>query len=326
MRKRQLGQSDLNLTTVGFGAWALGGGDWAFGWGPQDDESSVQAILRALELGVNWIDTAAIYGLGHSEEVVARALAQYGGEVIVATKCSLCWRGNGAIYSSLKSHSIRQEVEQSLRRLNREAIDLYQIHWPMPDEQIEEGWGTLADLIQEGKIRYAGVSNFNVDQLRRAQAIHPITSLQPPYSMIDRKVEEEVLPFCNQHGIGVVAYSPLQCGLLTGAFSAQRLAELDPSDWRRNNECFKDPVFPKTLELVERLRPLAEGAGHTTARLAVAWVLRRAEVTAAIVGARHPSQIEETAPAGDWELSPGELEEVDRIMTEVAVPQPAGLR
>ncbi len=324
MRTRQLGKSDLHLTTVGFGAWAIGGGDWAFGWGPQDDADSVRAIHRALDLGVNWIDTAAIYGLGHSEEVVARALDGRG-DVIVATKCGLRWRENGSVYGSLSAQSVRQEVEDSLRRLRVETIDLYQVHWPNPDAEIEEGWAVMPDLIKEGKIRHAGVSNFSVAQLRRAQAIHPVASLQPPYSMIDRAVEPELLPFCAEHGIGVVAYSPLQCGLLTGAFDQKRLGALPKSDWRRKNECFKQPLFHKILKLVKELRPVAEATDQTLARLAIAWILRRPEVTAAIVGARSPSQIEETAPAGDWELSAGELAEVDAIMARVAVPQPAGL-
>ena len=323
MRTRQLGNSDLHLSMVGFGAWAIGGGDWAFGWGPQEDRQSVGAIHRALDLGVNWIDTAAIYGLGHSEEVVARALEGLGHEVMVATKCGLRWRDNGSVYGSLTGASVREEVENSLRRLKLEVIDLYQVHWPNPDAQIEEGWGVMPQLVKEGKIRYAGVSNFSVEQMRRAQAIHPITSLQPPYSMIDRAVEQEILPFCAEHDIGVVAYSPLQCGLLTGAFDQQRLGRLAPGDWRRKNQCFREPLFAKIMELVRRLEPVAGAAGgQTLARLAIAWVLRQSPVTAAIVGARSPAQIEETAPAGDWELDPDEQAEVEAILEQVAVPQP----
>ena len=321
MRTRQLGNSDLHLTTVGFGAWAIGGGDWAFGWGPQDDQQSVRAIHRALDLGVNWIDTAAIYGLGHSEEVVARAL-EGRSDVIVATKCGLRWRDNGSVYGCLEAHSVREEVEASLRRLRVEVIDLYQVHWPNPDAQIEEGWAVMSELVKEGKIRHAGVSNFSVEQMRRAQAIHPIASLQPPYSMIDRAVEPEVLPFCAEHGVGVVAYSPLQCGLLTGAFDQQRLGRLAKGDWRRKNQCFKQPMFSRIMELVKRLRPVADASDQSLARLAIAWVLRRDEVTAAIVGARNPAQIEETAPAGDWEPGPEELAELDAILEQVAVPQP----
>ena len=325
MRTRQLGNPDLHLTTVGFGAWAIGGGDWAFGWGPQDDEQSVLAIRRALDLGVNWIDTAAIYGLGHSEEVVAEAIGGRRDEVIVATKCGLRWRDNGSVYGRLTASSIREEVEASLRRLRVETIDLYQVHWPNPDAQIEEGWAVMPDLVAEGKIRYAGVSNFNVEQMRRAQAIHPVASLQPPYSMVDRAVEAELLPFCAEHGVGVVAYSPLQCGLLTGAFNQQRLGKLDRTDWRRKNQCFRQPIFSRIMELTKRLKPVVEASGQTLARLAIAWILCRPEVTAAIVGARGPGQIEETAPAGDWELSPGELAKVESIMERVAVPQPGPL-
>lgn len=326
MRTRQLGKSDLHLTTVGFGAWAIGGGDWAFGWGPQDDAESVRAIHRALDLGVNWIDTAAVYGLGHSEEVVARALEGHRDQVTVATKCGLRWKGNRSVYPLLSAESIRKEAEDSLRRLRVEAIDLYQVHWPNPDGQIEEGWAAMADLVKEGKVRYAAVSNFSVDQMRRAQAIHPVTSLQPPYSMVDRAVEAEILAFCAEQGIGVVAYSPLQNGLLTGKFSRDRLQRLDKGDWRPKSPAFKEPNFSQTLELVQRLAPIAASHERTVAQLAIAWVLRRPEVTAAIVGARRPDQIEETAPAGDWELSSDTLEQVDRILAEVAVPQPAALR
>ena len=322
MRTRQLGNSDLHLSAVGFGAWAIGGGDWAFGWGPQDDEQSIRAIQRALDLGVNWIDTAAIYGLGHSEEVVARALQGRGQEVLVATKCSLRWRGKKKIYSSLRASSVRQEVEASLRRLQREVIDLYQIHWPNPDAEIEEGWGAMADLVAEGKVRYAGVSNFSTEQLQRIQAIHPVTSLQPPYSMIDRAAEQQLLPFCAEHGIGVVAYSPLQCGLLTGAFDQARLEQMDSRDWRHKGASFREPEFSRSLELVRRMTPLAQQSGCSMAQLAIAWVLRRPEVTSAIVGARDPAQIEQTAPAGDRALDAGLLQQVDRVLREVAVPQP----
>ncbi len=312
MRTRRLGNSDLDLTTVGFGAWALGG-EWAYGWGPQDDEQSVRAIHKALDLGINWIDTAAVYGLGHSEEIVARALADRP-EVIVASKCSLRWREDGSIYSTLKAQSLREEVEASLRRLGREVIDLYQIHWPNPSGEIEEGWSTVDDLVKEGKVRWAGVSNFNVSQLRRAQAIHPVTSLQPPYSMANRAVEKKVLPHCEEQQIGVVAYSPMQCGLLTGAFDAARLEGLAATDWRREDRFFREPAFSRILDQVARLRPLAEAAGRSMAQLAVAWVLRLPVVTSAIVGARRPEQIEETAAAGEWELDGELLRQVDAVL------------
>jgi len=327
MRTRQLGNSDLHLTRVGLGAWAIGGGDWAYGWGPQDDRQSIDGIHRALDLGINWIDTAAVYGLGHSEEVVARALAGRRDKVMVATKCGLPWReGSRAVRPSLAAESIRREAENSLRRLKLDVIDLYQIHWPSPARQIEEAWATIARLVQEGKVRHAGVSNFSVEQMRTAQAIYPIASLQPPYSMIDRAVEEEILPFCAKNGIGVVAYSPMQSGLLTGAFDHERLDRLAPGDWRRKDSAFREPVFSRALELVDRLKLVAARADRTVAQLAITWVLRRPEVTAAIVGVRRPQQVEETAAAADSELSGAELEEVDRILLEVAVPQPMPLR
>ena len=327
MRRRKLGNSELELTTIGFGAWAIGGGDWSFGWGAQDDNQSVAAILRALELGINWIDTAAVYGLGHSEQVVARALAEYGHrhEVIVATKCGLRWGKTRNIRPTLKAESVRQEVEASLRRLKVEVIDLYQIHWPNPDTQIEEGWGVMPTLVQEGKIRYAGVSNFSGEQMARAEAIFPVTSLQPPFSMVERGAEVDALPHCREQNIGVVAYSPMQAGLLTGAFSAQRLEQLEQGDWRRGAAAFQEPCFSKTLELVERLQPLAHGWGYTMAQLALAWVLAQPGITSAIAGGRSPGQVEETARAGAWELEAEQLEQVDKILAEVAVPNPKPL-
>ena len=324
MRTRKLGDSDLEITTIGFGAWAIGGGDWSFGWGAQDDNDSVAAILRALELGINWIDTAAVYGLGRSEEVVGRALAEYGhrDEVIVATKCGLRWGKTRNIRPTLKAQSVRQEVEASLRRLKVDEIDLYQIHWPNPDKDIEEGWGVMPDLVKEGKIRHAGVSNFSAEQMERASAIFPVTSLQPPYSMVERNVEGSILPHCREHNIGVVAYSPMQAGLLTGAFSKERLAHLDPEDWRHNSAAFAEPCFEKTLELVQRLKPLAGEWGYTMAQLALAWVLHQDGVTSAIVGGRNPAQVEETARAGDWELEAEQLAQVNAVLEEVAVPNP----
>ncbi len=327
MQTRKLGRSELEITTIGFGAWAIGGGDWDFGWGKQDDSDSVAAILRALELGINWIDTAAVYGLGHSEEVVARALAEYGSrdEVIVATKCGLRWGKSRKVRPALKAESVRQEVEDSLRRLRVEVIDLYQIHWPNPDRLIEEAWGVMPRLVKEGKIRHAGVSNFSAEQMARAEAIFPVTSLQPPYSMVERSVEASILPHCREQNIGVVAYSPMQAGLLTGAFSHERLANLEPGDWRRDAAAFKEPSFSGTLELVDRLTPLAESWGKSMAQLALAWVLAQPGVTSAIVGGRNPAQVQQTAGAGDWTLEPEQLRQVDAVMAEVAVPNPAGL-
>ncbi len=315
MQTRQLGYSDLHLTTIGLGTWAIGGGDWAFGWGPQDDADSIAAIHRALDLGINWIDTAAVYGLGRSEEVVGRAIADRRDQVIIATKCGRVWQeGNTTPSGRLKADSVRREAEASLRRLKVEVIDLYQIHWPQPDEDIEEAWGVIADLIRAGKVRYGGVSNFSLAQLERVQPIHPVASLQPPYSMLKRGVEDELLAYCAANKIGVIVYSPMQAGLLTGKFSRERVTSLPGEDWRTRSEFFQEPQLSANLELVEGLRPVAERSGKTVAQLALAWVLRRPEVTAAIVGARHPGQIEETAPAGDWQLSSAELAQIDALL------------
>lgn len=316
MRTRKLGFTDLHLTTVGLGTWAIGG-EWKWGWGPQDDAESIAAIRRALDLGINWIDTAAAYGLGHSEEVVGQAIAGRRDEVIVATKCGIRWdESTGQPFRSLKAESVRREAEASLRRLNVDVIDLYQIHWPDPDEEVEEGWGVIADLVKEGKVRYGGVSNFSVAQLKRAQVIHPVASLQPPYSMLRRGVEDELLPYCAANDIGVVAYSPMQAGLLTGKFSRERVASLADTDWRKRNPLFNEPQLSANLALVERLRPIAGRNGITLAQLAIAWVLRRSEVTAAIVGGRRPAQVEEVAPAGDVELPAEDVAEIEALLAE----------
>lgn len=317
MQTRKLGFSELKLTTIGFGAWAIGGGNWDWGWGPQDDAESISTIHRALDLGINWIDTAAAYGLGHSEEIVAIALKGRREQVFLATKCSLVWDTpqDYKVYNRLKAWSVRQECENSLRRLNTEVIDLYQIHWPNPDADIEEGWAEIARLIQEGKVRYAGVSNFSVQQMRRAQAIHPIASLQPEYSMLAREPENELLAYCAENHIGVIAYSPMASGLLTGKYNRQKVAALPPTDWRvTKNEYFREPSLTLNLEMVESLRSIAERNNRSLGELAVAWVLRRPEVTAAIVGARRPDQIAETALAGDWALSDDEQLAIDRIL------------
>ena len=318
MRTRKLGYTDLRLTTMGLGTWAIGGGGWQWGWGPQDDAESIAALQRGLDLGINWIDTAAAYGLGRAEEVVGRAIAGRRGEVIVATKCGLVWdEGSTEVYGRLTAESVRAECEASLRRLNVDVIDLYQIHWPIDEEHLEEAWSTIADLIQEGKVRYAGVSNFSVAQLKRIQPIHPLASLQPPYSMLERGIEEELLPYCAANDIGLVIYSPMQTGLLTGKYTKERIASLPNEDWRKDrNPHFQEPALNANLALVEKLRPIAERNGRTLAQLAIAWVLRRPEVTAAIVGSRRPSQIEGTAPAGDWTLSAEDIAEIDALLTE----------
>jgi aryl-alcohol dehydrogenase-like predicted oxidoreductase len=315
MQMRQLGYTDLKLTTVGLGTWAMGG-PWQYGWGPQDDDEAIAATLASLEAGINWIDTAPIYGLGHSEELVGKALKQTSHKPIVATKCSLLWNDKREKVSCLKAQSIRRECLDSLERLGIETIDLYQIHWPEPEEDIEQAWEEMSKLVQEGKIRYLGVSNFNVEQIKRLQKIHPVASLQPPYSMLHREVEDELLACCAQNDIGVVAYSPMQRGLLTGKFSPERLASLPLDDHRRKNPDFHEPQFTATLQLVERLKSIAERNGKTLAQLSISWVLRRPEVTAAIVGARKPEQIIETAPASDWNLSEEDTEQIEQLLVE----------
>jgi aryl-alcohol dehydrogenase-like predicted oxidoreductase len=314
MKTRKLGWTDLNLSVIGLGTWAIGGGGWRWGWGPQDDQESIAAISRALELGVNWIDTAAVYGLGHSEEIVGRAVGGLREKPIIATKCGLVWDNNGNISNRLKEESIRAEVEASLKRLRVDVIDLYQIHWPIPDEDIEEAWGAIADIVKDGKVRYAGVSNFSVEQLERIRSIHPIASLQPPYNMIRREAEEGLLEYCAEHNIGVITYSPMERGLLTGKFTKERVQNLPEDDHRRRDSRFQEPELSANLELVEGLRGIAEKRGRTVGQLAIAWILRRPEVTAAIVGARHPYQIEETVAAGDWVLSREDLAAIDKLL------------
>ncbi|MBN2591934.1 MAG: aldo/keto reductase [Sedimentisphaerales bacterium] len=315
MQKRRLGNTDLELTTVGLGAWAMGG-PWLYGWGPQDDDESIATILRAMNEGINWIDTAAIYGHGRSEAVVGRALKQMSRKPLVATKCGLCWDEQNERIPRLKAQSIRTECHDSLRRLGIDTIDLYQIHWNQPEEDIEEGWTEMARLVKEGKVRYIGVSNFDVEQIQRLQKIHPVASLQPPYSMLHREAENELLDYCGKNQIGVVAYSPIQRGLLTGKFDQARFDALAPDDHRRFSPDFLEPQFSATLELVEDLKKIAGRNGRTCAELAISWVLRRDEVTAAIVGARSPQQIIETAPAADWELSKKDIEEIERLLAE----------
>lgn len=315
MQTRRLGATDLHLTTVGLGTWAIGGGGWQWAWGPQDDADSIAAIRHGLDLGINWIDTAAAYGVGHAEEVVGRAIAGRRDEVIIATKCGLVWdEGSTDVYGRLKADSVRREAEASLRRLNVDVIDLYQIHWPNPDTDIEEAWEAIAGLVRDGKVRYAGASNFSVAQIERVQPIHPVASLQPPYSMLERGIEQELLPSCAANNIGVIAYSPMQSGLLTGKLTRERVANMPDDDWRKRDGHFQEPELSANLALVEELRPVAERNGKTVAQLAVAWVLRRPEVTAAIVGARHPQQIEETIVAGEWVLSPEEIAEIEGLL------------
>lgn len=314
MNTRPLGNSDLNITPIGFGAWALGG-PWQFGWGPQEDQDSIAALHRALELGVNWIDTAPAYGLGHSEEVVARALADWRGpRPYVFTKCGMVWNAQGKVDYSLREASVRRECEESLRRLKVEVIDLYQVHWPADDlAETEEGWRTLAALQKEGKVHWIGASNFNTEELERVQAIAPGTSLQPPYSLINRAVESGQLPWCEANHVGVIVYSPMGSGLLTGAMTKERVTKLPPDDWRRNNAEFQEPKLSKNLALVERLRAVAERHGRTPGQAAVAWTLRLPVVTGAIVGARNAAQVEGVMGAGDWRLTPEEISKIEGV-------------
>jgi aryl-alcohol dehydrogenase-like predicted oxidoreductase len=300
---RTLGNSDLHLTPIGFGAWAIGGGDWQYAWGPQDDRDSVAAIHRALDLGINWIDTAAIYGLGHSEEVVGRAVRSSSHKPYIFTKCSMRWHKDRSIYNSLKAESLAEEVEASLARLGVETIDLYQIHWPNPDGEIEEGWETLSRLREQGKLRWIGVSNFSVEQMKRAQKIAPITSLQPPYSMLRPAIETEILPFAQKNGIGVINYSPMLSGLLAGKMSAERVAALPADDWRRKNAEFNEPKLSRNLRLVALLREIGHGHGVSPGVVAVAWTLHHPAITGAIVGGRSAKQVEETAEALRFRLS-----------------------
>jgi aryl-alcohol dehydrogenase-like predicted oxidoreductase len=316
LETRRLGASDLNITRIGFGAWAIGGGDWEFSWGHQEDKDSVQAIHRALDLGMNWIDTAAVYGLGHSEEVVGRALREVSHKPYVFTKCSMRWEGDRTIYRSLQSRSVREELENSLRRLGVERIDLYQIHWPNPENEIEEGWETLARLQEEGKVRWIGVSNFSVAQMERVGRIAPITSLQPPYSLVNRGVESGILKYCEEHNIGVIVYSPMASGLLTGKMSAERIAALPGDDWRRRSPQFQEPKLSRNLRLVEVLREIGEAHGVQPGVVAIAWTLRQPAVTGAIVGARNAGQVEGIFPAASFRLSGEEAARIDAFVRE----------
>jgi aryl-alcohol dehydrogenase-like predicted oxidoreductase len=314
MELRKLGNSDLQITPVGFGAWAIGGSGWEFAWGRQEDADSIGAILRALEIGVNWIDTAAVYGTGHSEQVVAHALRQWEGQrPYVFTKCVLRWDENRKVYPDHSAASIRKECEDSLRRLETDAIDLYQIHWPPRDNGpgLEEAWQAINELKEEGKVRWVGVSNFDVGQMKRAARISPITSDQPPYSMIRRAVELQVLPYCEKNGIGVISYAPMASGLLTGAMTRERAAALPPDDFRSRNPEFKEPRLSKNIALVERLRNVGARHGRGPGEAAIAWVLRHSAITGAIVGARNAKQAEGVMRAGEVKLSPEEIAEIE---------------
>jgi len=308
----------MDITPIGVGAWAMGGGGWAFAWGAQDDAQSIAAIRTALDGGVNWIDTAAVYGLGHSEEVVARALEGVRNRPYVFTKCERVWNDKGEISGSLKRESIRRECEASLRRLKLDAIDLYQIHWPEPDPDIEEGWETMLRLKEEGKVRWIGVSNFNAQQMERARRIAPITSLQPPYNLLTRGGEESTLPYARQHGIGVIVYSPMKSGLLTGAMTKERVAAFPDDDFRRRVAAFQEPQLSRNLELAALLKRIGERHGVSAGVVAIAWTRRNPAVTAAIVGMRSAEQAKGVLPALEFTLSDEEAAEIESFDREHA--------
>lgn len=316
MKTRQFGNTDMHITPIGFGTWALGGGGWAFGWGPQDDEQSIAAIHRALDLGINWIDTAAVYGLGHSEEIVARALKDRSEQPYVFTKCSRVWDDNGEISSSLKAQSIRRECENSLRRLQVDVIDLYQVHWPTPESELEEGWETMAQLKDEGKVRYIGVCNFNVEQMHRVMRIAPISTLQPPYSLVKPEVEEEILPFCQEQEMGVIVYSPMMSGLLSGSMTRERIAKLPDNDWRKRNAEFQEPRLSRNLALVEQLQEIGYMHSRSPGEVAIAWTLHNPAVTAAIVGARRPEQVDSIIGAAEFRLTEAEFDQIEEFRKE----------
>jgi aryl-alcohol dehydrogenase-like predicted oxidoreductase len=316
MKTRQFGNTDMHITPIGFGSWAVGGGGYQFGWGPQDDEQSIAAINHALALGINWIDTAAVYGLGHAEEVVARALEDRSERPYIFTKCGRIWNDRGEISGSLQAQSIKRECENSLRRLQTDVIDLYQVHWPDPEQEIEEGWSAMADLKKEGKVRYIGVSNFNVSQMRRAMEIAPISSLQPPFSLVEPDIQNEILPFCQEHNIGVIVYSPMASGLLTGSMNSQRIAKLPDDDWRKRDPQFQEPRLSRNLKLTEQLNEIAFVHNVTPGVVAIAWTLQHPGVTGAIVGARRPEQVDGIISAAEFQLTNSEAAQIEDFLKE----------
>lgn len=310
------GKTGLQITPVGFGAWAIGGGNWEFGWGPQQDEESIAAIHRALDHGINWIDTAAAYGLGHSEEVVAKALSGMSEKPLVFTKCSITWvvGGDGTVGHSLKADSIRQECEDSLRRLQTDAIDLYQIHWPNPEEDIEEGWETLVELKKEGKIKHIGVSNFDGQQMELISKYGEVETLQPPYSLVKPAVEEEILPYCGENNIGVIVYSPMYSGMLTGKMTRERIANFPDDDWRGRDDEFQEPKLTRNLALQDLLVEIGEKHGKSAAEVSIAWTLNNPNVTAAIVGARNPGQVDGIVGAAEFRLNENDLAQINEFL------------
>ncbi len=326
MTMRSLGNSDLEISPIGLGTWAMGG-EGVFGWGPQDDARSIEAIQRAAASGINWLDTAPIYGFGHSERIVGKALEELATDrrPYVFTKCGIVWDADRNVSHSLKAGSVRREVEASLERLRVDRLDLCQIHWPgfppgSSDAEIEEGWTTLAELVEVGMIRHIGVSNFDVAQLERLESIAPVTSLQPPYSALMRQIEDDILPYCKEHGIGVIVYSPMHNGLLSGRMTRERVASLDPSDWRVNfNPAFKEPHLSRNLEFVEVLRDIGERHSRSVAEVAIAWTLKHPAVTGAIVGARSAEQVDGFVGAMDFKLNDGEIAEIEADLPESIV-------
>ncbi len=311
LKTKQLGQTGLQITRVGFGAWAIGGGGWEFGWGPQEDDQSIAAIHRALEQGVNWIDTAAAYGFGHSEEIVGRALADLTERPYVFTKASLLEGPDRRVVHSLKRDSLLREAEASLMRLGVDAIDLYQIHWPIPHADIEEGWSALAELKEQGLVRHVGVSNFDVEQLERIQRIAPVETLQPQYSLIERDAEQQIFPFVEREDIGVIVYSPMGSGLLTGGMTRERIANMPDDDWRKDDQRFQEPELSRNLELVDRLTEIADAHDTTPGAVAVAWTLRHPAVDGAIVGFRSPNQVDPILAASSLELTDEEIDQIE---------------
>jgi aryl-alcohol dehydrogenase-like predicted oxidoreductase len=327
MRTRKLGATDLNFTTVGLGTWPMGGLQTGMSWGPQEDKESIETILRAITKGINWLDTAPAYGRGHSEEVVGMALQKLKKPPIITTKCGSIWDETGKSGFRLDRASVRAQCEGSLKRMSIDVIDLYLMHWPMPFEYMEEGWRTCADLVKEGKIRYIGVSNFTIEQMDKLQPIHPIAAMEPGYSLIERKCEAEILPYCKKHNMGVVVYSPLQQGILTGVLKSPE--ELAPNDFRRNNPHFKEPELSANLKLVNQLEPIAKKHGASVAQVALAWVLRDEVVTSALNGARSTSEIEDSVRGGDLVLTKEEIDTIEKYLQDRAKslppPPPQGM-
>jgi aryl-alcohol dehydrogenase-like predicted oxidoreductase len=316
MHLRQLGSTELELSVIGLGTWAMGGAGWQFSWGNQDERDSIKTIHTALDLGINWIDSAPVYGHGCAEEVIGKALKGMHEKPFIATKCSRILNDKGEIISSLKRESILKEAENSLRRLQVEVIDLYQIHWPKPKDDLLEGWEAIVSLIKQGKVRYGGVSNFNINQMEKIWTIYPIASLQPPYSMLKSDIENEVIPYCGQRRIGIICYSPMQKGLLSGKMSKERVTNLDKDDHRRKDPMFSEPQLGINLDFVEKLKPIADQYDCSVAQLSIAWTLRHPEITAAIVGARKPQQIRETIKAADLKIDHHDLEKIDQLLRE----------